>query len=1180
MAFGRRPDHPEAKTPSADDSLVGAANDLLGLIGNIPEALYRARADGQFVFVSSAMEGLLGYRPDELVGQKTEILYADPKDRAAFIEAVTAPSGMLSQYEIAARHKDGHIVHIAISARALYDRKGAFLGTEGSVRNITEDLETRQTMERAERRYRQLLEGLTDGVLIIRDGTIRYGNSAALGVLGLDDDTGEDEANGELDCSFLGFFPEERRPFIRAWLAQVQNTPEMRQRTFVLRDEPLKGPAGIIPVNISAHPMNDPEGNGSVQLVIHDLSEAKREEALLRLSERVFQSTPDMVAIVGADFRYRLANEAFCRFNGLVGEQVRETDVADLVSRETFEHVIKPRMNLCLGGQSIHFEAWFESGNRGRRYMEVTYTPMESRRGVLDGLIVVSRDTTERKMAEVSLQESESRARQLNDELEARVEEKTRDLVQTQDRLRTTIEASSAIIYTLKMTDGHVCPEWISDNMGRMLGYSPDECIGNPSWWLDGLHPADRRATLKGVSSLMKTGSLTHQYRFRHANGTYHWVQDELKVIGENESGKTIVGAWMLIDDAKEAESQLRDSEERFRAIAETSPTAVTLSEPESGRILFANPAACNMFGYLKKEMATLSAPDIYVDKTDRSLMINEIRRTGATYRGDERYRCSDGTIFWGAKSAQMVVMDGREILVSVISDVTSMKEATQALKRSEGRFRDIVETASDWFWETGPDHRLTMVPPQVFEATGIRREHFIGKTRLEAAGVNLDTLRGEEREKWRAHMDDLDNRRPFKNFEYTISLPDHEDRIFQISGRPFFNADGVFLGYRGSSRDASDFYKDQNTLLKLTRALEKSPLMVFITDHEGVIEHINPAFTEITGYTADEALGKTPQILRAKNTPPEVYADLWKTILSEKNWQGELEDRRKDGTHFWAHVIITPVRNHHGRVSHFVAMHEDITERKEAELKLLSARDQAELATRAKSEFLSTMSHELRTPLNAIIGFSELMKSAMFGPLGNKAYEQYAHDIHESGSHLLEIINDILDISAIESGNMELHESALDMGRIFASVRKMSGPRAQKKSIQIEMSNQANTPALFADERRVKQMLLNLVSNAVKFTPDGGQVWLEGGVGDDGGIQVRVRDTGIGMSAVGIKKALTRFGQVDSSLARRYEGAGLGLPLTKELAELHGGTIDIESVPGEGTTVTILFPSERTVKA
>ena len=256
------------------------------------------------------------------------------------------------------------------------------------------------------------------------------------------------------------------------------------------------------------------------------------------------------------------------------------------------------------------------------------------------------------------------------------------------------------------------------------------------------------------------------------------------------------------------------------------------------------------------------------------------------------------------------------------------------------------------------------------------------------------------------------------------------------------------------------------------------------------------------------------------------------------------------------------------------------------AEMRDLSRRlavavDEAREASRAKSAFLANMSHELRTPLNAIIGFSEIMKDQHLGPMQNPRYLSYVGDIHASGRHLLSIINDVLDLAKIEAGKMSLDAAAeFDVTASVTAALAMMAGLSEKYGVQVIVDLRQEGARLVAVERMVRQIVINLVGNAIKFTPEGGKVHIEGGVAADGGYRLLVRDSGVGMNELEIANALVPFGQNATHMSAKHDGTGLGLPLAKAMMELHGGMLAIGSHPGQGTIVTLSFPPDRCAKA
>jgi PAS domain S-box-containing protein len=264
------------------------------------------------------------------------------------------------------------------------------------------------------------------------------------------------------------------------------------------------------------------------------------------------------------------------------------------------------------------------------------------------------------------------------------------------------------------------------------------------------------------------------------------------------------------------------------------------------------------------------------------------------------------------------------------------------------------------------------------------------------------------------------------------------------------------------------------------------------------------------------------------------------------------------------------------GRFEGYRGTAQDVTELRARETALLEAKNAAEEANRTKSEFLAQMSHELRTPLNAILGFSEIMQREALGPIGTPQYRDYVNDIATSATHLSQMINDVLDVAKLEAGKFQIYEDVVRPGELVARALRIVRPRADDGGVTLRDGAPAQTVTLIADSQKLLQILLNLLSNAIKFTPSGGRVALRASIDGDGAYRLSVSDTGIGMSAEDQQIALAPFGQVDSSLARRYEGTGLGLPLSKALVELHGGRLEIDSAPDAGTTIHVVLPAER----
>jgi len=364
-----------------------------------------------------------------------------------------------------------------------------------------------------------------------------------------------------------------------------------------------------------------------------------------------------------------------------------------------------------------------------------------------------------------------------------------------------------------------------------------------------------------------------------------------------------------------------------------------------------------------------------------------------------------------------------------------------------------------------------------------------------------------------------------------------------------------------------AELIQAQEKLLKLSRAVENSPAAVIITDRNGLIEYVNPKFTEVTGFQAEEAIGHNPRILNAGIQSKEFYQDLWSTILIGNEWRGEFCNRKKNGETYWEHASISPIRDEKGVIIHFVAVKEDVTEQKRVAEELHRAKEAADAANRSKSEFLANMSHEIRTPLNAIIGFSALAAKT---DLTSRQHD-YIHKIGNAGVSLLKTINDILDFSKVEAGMLEMESIPFRLDDVLVNVTSLIQQKLADKGLELFLDCSRDLPPLLkGDPLRLGQVLTNLMGNSVKFTEQGEvELSVTCVEREDGRIKMlfSVRDTGIGMTPEQCTRLFQAFSQADGSTTRKYGGTGLGLSISKRLVEIMGGEIWAESEAGRGST-------------
>lgn len=425
------------------------------------------------------------------------------------------------------------------------------------------------------------------------------------------------------------------------------------------------------------------------------------------------------------------------------------------------------------------------------------------------------------------------------------------------------------------------------------------------------------------------------------------------------------------------------------------------------------------------------------------------------------------------------------------------------------------------------------------------------------------------------------------------------------VGSAALLTAVGIACIIAGLFRFTSNKRRSANTAELLRSALDTSSdaiwlydnneRVIFTNDRYHEINPDSPSKGEITKYTMEELLR-----LNQKQKDPEAGSNpeaRIQALLTERRSGKEIikETARPDGTTYLFRAKPTLDDG-------LLVSQTDITALKSAERELRQAKEtvdaanrdlernvqertrelrdavvQAEMSNRSKTDFLADMSHELRTPLNAIIGFSDMIRNSVYGPLGSNRYNEYVEHIHDSGTHLLELIRDILDVARVEAGRLTIAPEEISVNEAFNDCAAMVAPRAQAENLELTFTLDSETPPVFADGLRLRQILLNLTGNAIKFTPRGGKVSVTASAMADGGVNICVRDTGIGMTGEQIETALERFGQARNNHMVSQDGAGLGLTICKSFMELHGGCLDIDSAPGEGTAVTVTFPPTPT---
>jgi len=636
---------------------------------------------------------------------------------------------------------------------------------------------------------------------------------------------------------------------------------------------------------------------------------------------------------------------------------------------------------------------------------------------------------------------------------------------------------------------------------------------------------------------------------------------------------------WIRTDlDRLALQQEVASTQARLVDALEHGPAAMAYFDRDD-RLVLCNGAFQAFFPH---EAADAVAGTPYVALLERFAALNLARDSGWTAESwarthmarpsgtGQRYDCNVKDGRWLQFAEHQTAEGGRFV---VATDITDLKHQTVALAQESKLFQGVIHNLPDGLLLYDFDLKLVASNRRYRELFSELPEHL-----LQPGASVADIIRyGAEHGVYgpgypEGHVSmRVQQARLAEGFVDERTLAD--GTIIEIVSRPIPS-----VGVMNSYYDITERRRAEQALRESEERyrgiVELSPDLIMIRQGERIV-FVNRAGAKLLGAESQsEVVGRSiwdfvPESARAKIRARVESIDRDGKPLPLEEYQY----CRLDGTTMEVEAAATPFLYRNEPAVQLVAR--DISDRKRAEAELKQAKEQAELASRAKSEFLANMSHELRTPLNAVIGFSEIIKDEVLGR-DPERYRSYAADIHASGVHLLSLINDILDLSKIEAGKAELTEAEVDVIEVVHSSIRLVRERAEAAQVALTATMPATLPRVWAERRALKQILLNLLSNAIKFTHPGGSITVGARLGADGALVISVADTGIGISPQDVERALAPFGQVGNPLTRDHNGTGLGLPLSRALIELHGGTLELASEPGVGTTVSVILPARR----
>ncbi len=895
------------------------------------------------------------------------------------------------------------------------------------------------------------------------------------------------------------------------------------------------------------------------QALLRELSERKRAQEALAKSEKWFSTTLASVgdAVIATDMNGAVTfmNSVAQVLTGWSLEEARGKSmdlVFDIVNAETRRPVENPVKKVFREGKIVGLADHTLLLSKGGKEFDIedSAAPILTATGEGHGVVLVFRDITDKKRTE----EETKRQKELLQLILASIA----DGVVVADSNGKFLLFNAAAEQVLGIGATEATPDQWSDQYGA---YLPDTMTQYPADQLP-LVRAMRGENVDAVELFIRNPQVPDG-RLLSINGR------PLK-----RADGTLQGGVVVFHDMTErrrAEEALRQSEQRYHLLFDSNPQPVWVYDVKSLAILDVNHSAVRNYGYSREEFLSLTIKDIRPPEDVPALLESAAKASPETETsGAWRHRKKDGTLIDVEITSHPLVYQGRDARLVVATDITMRKRAEEALQTSEEKFRSVVQTAHDAIVSADSHGNITDFNRGAEVIFGYSAQEAIGKPLAVLMPDRFKELhqRGFKRylETGEAHVigktvELVAKRKDGTEFPVELSLSSWKARAGL-----FFTA--VMSDITGRKR-AEEVLRQSEERFRLLVS-EVTDYAILMLDPEGRIASWNAGAERIKGYKAREIIGQhfsrfypTEDVERGKPAHE----------LKVAGEQGRFEDEgwrvRKDGSRFWANVVITAMRDGTGRLRGFAKVTRDITEHKRTQELLVQAKEEAVRASKFKDQFLSTMSHELRTPLNAVLGFSDLLADERYGPLNDRQQRYVAH-IHTGGKHLLKLISDILDLSKIEAGRMELTREDVTVTSAFAEVVSALYPLAEKKSQALLQQVEPHLHVR-ADPLRFKQMLMNLAANAIKFTPEGGRIELAARQVDDQ-VRVEVRDNGPGIPAEQQQRIFEAFFRLRET-GTATEGTGLGLTITARLVELHGSKLGIESQPGEGTCFYFSLP-------
>ncbi len=1151
------------------------------ILDQMPIACLMNDPDFNVVYWNRAAETIFGFSAAEMLGRQPYGTFVAEEARG-YVEELRQQMAVHGKSTVGLNKnytKDGREILCEWHNNPLHDENGRLTGFLAMAEDVTDRKRAEEELRERETLFRQVLESTQDAIFAIdRDYRLLVNNTLHQQVLvatgGHPFEVGENV--------FPPAYPPET---LAGWRAMYDRAFQGESSQVELAWMDIYGNPRAYENNIS--PLRSSEGDIIGALVVaHNITErrqaeSQKQEALDFLQQErtllriLIDNLPDYVFMKDLQSRFLVANRAVAEFMGVASHEqlIGKTDF-DFYPEEGAQLYFEAEQRWMQLGENVVAREYLIRGvDKKENWLSSTRLVLRDSQEKVIGLMAIDQNITERKKAEDALVASENRFRAL-------------------------IEHSSDGIVLISPS-GEVLYE--SPSASRLNGFTFEERRGRSG--LENIHPDDLPAARAKFAQLATQPGATLQveYRALRKDGSQWWAEAVASNLLDEPGVQSIVINFRDITDRKQAEEQLHESEERYhQAIiaADAIPYALDYTTlkytfiGEGIEKLTGYPAqglGLNDFNTLLLE--TVMQGEFKGMEAAQAAQLTREGKAGRIWKCQHHILGRNGQERW-LSDASVQVLDGNGMPVGsigILQDITEHKETEKMLaervQQATAEIQDLYNNAPTGYHSLGPDGIFLHINDTELRWLGYTREEVVGKKRFS------DFLTPESLLTFKDSFPAFKQRGFIQDLEFEMVRKNGSTIPVLVTATAIYDAGGNFVMSRSTLVDHTDRNQAEKALkdsearyrLLFENMTEGFGLQEIITDASGHpidfrFIHANSAYERHTGMRPQDIIGKTlleinPQ---ADRSQIEIYGQVALT-----GQPLEFEYYSKTFNRYFSVRAFSP------QSGQFATLFEDISERKKAEEmlreseaqirvsrdKLSAANAALEKAARMKDEFLASMSHELRTPLTGILGLSEALQFNTYGTLTERQ-DKAIKNIEQSGRHLLVLINDILDLSKIEAGMLELNIESVSLADICQASLQLAKGLAHKKNQKVEFTMPSNAIHIRGDARRLKQMVVNLLSNAIKFTPEYGSLGLD--VQPDQVnqlVRLTVWDTGIGIAPENLEQLFQPFVQLESSLARQYEGTGLGLSLVQRMAELHGGSVQVESAPGVGSRFTLLLP-------